>query len=53
MLIELLAVVLILGLVAFLAYRLLPEPFKSATMAVCVVILVLWLLRFIPRAGVY
>ena len=48
MLVELIAVVLILGLVVFLAQRLLPEPFKTVTIAVCAVILVLWLLRFIP-----
>jgi len=50
MLIELLVLVLILGLVVWVARTLLPQPFQNIALAVCVVILLIWLLRF---AGVY
>lgn len=43
---ELIVLVLVLGLLAFVAQRLFPEPFKSIAYAVCLVVLVVWLLRF-------
>jgi hypothetical protein len=49
-LIELLILVLILGLVVYLARQFLPQPFQNVAIAVCIVILLIWLLRF---AGVY
>ena len=46
MLIELLILVLVLGLVAWIARQILPQPFQNIALAVCVVILLVWLLRF-------
>ena len=43
---ELIVLVLVLGLLSFVAYRLFPEPFKSIVYAVCVIVLVVWVLRF-------
>lgn len=50
MLIELLVVVIVLGLVVYIAQTFLPEPFRKIAIAVCVVALLIWLLRF---AGLY
>jgi len=46
MLIELLVMVLVLGLVCYVAQVLLPEPFRRIAYAVCVVVLLIWVLRF-------
>ena len=45
MLVELLILVIILGLVVWVARTLLPQPFQNIALAVCVVILLIWLLR--------
>ena len=50
MLIELLILVIVLGLVVYVARTLLPQPFQNIALAVCVVILLIWLLRI---AGLY
>lgn len=50
MLIELVVFVLVLGLVIWIARQVLPQPWQNVAIAVCVVILLVWLLRF---AGVY
>jgi hypothetical protein len=50
MLIELLILIIVLGLVVYVARTLLPQPFQNIALAVCIVILLIWLLRF---AGVY
>lgn len=51
MLIELLILILILGLIVWLVRRFLGEPFHTAAIVVCVVILLVWLLRFVRGAG--
>jgi len=51
MIIELLVLVIILGLVSFIAQRLLPEPFRSIAYAICVALLLIWLLRFAGVIG--
>ena len=45
MLVELLILVIVLGLVVYLARQLLPQPFQNIALAVCIVILLVWLLR--------
>ena len=45
MLVELLILVIVLGLVAWIARQFLPQPFQNIALAVCVVILLIWLLR--------
>jgi len=49
MVIELLGVLLVLVLIVYLAKALLGEPYVKPAAAVAVVILLLWLLRFIPH----
>ena len=51
MLIELLILILILGLIVYLVRTFLGEPFHTAANVVCVVILILWLLRFVKASG--
>lgn len=51
MLIELLILILILGLIVYLVRTFLGEPFHTAANVVCVVILILWLLRFAKTGG--
>jgi len=46
MLIELLIFVLVLGLVVWIARQVLPQPWQNIAIAVCVVFLLVWLLRF-------
>ena len=46
MLIELLILVLVLGLVVWIVRQFLGEPFRTVAVVVCVVILLIWLLRF-------
>jgi hypothetical protein len=50
-LIELLVLILILGLIVWLVRQFLGEPFGTAATAVCVVLLILWLLRFASYGG--
>ena len=47
--IELLIAVLILCLIAYLAYTFLPAPFGMVVSLVCVVILLIWLLESVPH----
>jgi hypothetical protein len=51
MLYELLAVILVLGLLVGLARQFLDPPFYKAAVAVAIVILLLWLLRFVGAPG--
>jgi hypothetical protein len=51
MLIELLILILILGLIVWLVRQFLGEPFNTAATVVCVIILIIWLLRFAGVAG--
>jgi hypothetical protein len=51
MLVDLLILILVLGLILWLVRTLLPEPFQTAATVVCVVILILWLLRFAGYGG--
>jgi hypothetical protein len=46
MLIDLLLLILVLGLIVWLIRRFLGEPFSTAATVVCVVLLIIWLLRF-------
>ena len=46
MLIELVIVVLVLGLLVYIARQALPQPWQNIAIAVTVVILLVWLLRF-------
>lgn len=51
MLIELLILILILGLIVWLVRTFLGEPFHTVAIAVCVVILIVWLLRVVNVHG--
>lgn len=51
MLIELLILILVLGLIVWLVRQFLGEPFHTAATVVCVIILIIWLLRFSGLAG--
>jgi hypothetical protein len=51
MLVELLILILVLGLIMGLAKRLLDPQFFQAAVAVCLVILLIWLLRFAGALG--
>jgi hypothetical protein len=51
MLVELLILVLVLGLIMGLAKRLLEPQFFQAAVAICLVILLIWLLRFAGALG--
>ena len=46
MLIEPVIFILVLGLVVWVARQALPQPWQNIAIAVCVVILLVWLLRF-------
>jgi hypothetical protein len=50
-LIELLVMILVLGLIVWLVRKFLGEPFHTAATVVCVVILIIWLLRFAGLVG--
>lgn len=53
MLIELLILILVLGLIVWLVRQFLGEPFHTAATVVCVVILIVWLLRFVKVGGYF
>ncbi len=47
MLLDLLILILVLGLIVYLVRAFLPEPFQTAAVVVCVVIMLVWLLRLL------
>lgn len=47
MLIELLVLILVLGLIVYVARSLLGEPFGTYANIVCVIILIVWLIRIL------
>jgi hypothetical protein len=47
MLIELLILIVVLGLISYVARALLGEPFATYAHVVCVIILIAWLIRLI------
>jgi hypothetical protein len=52
MLVELLILILVLGLIVYVARSLLGEPFGTYANIVCVIILIVWLIRLLkPMAA--